>query len=263
MKRNISLLKSILKNKLKKFQNIPVVKWSKNASLLEFQLKNSGYNDGVGVLDAELPNHNNYKQLAYAQDFITKASLEEFEFSDTKVWKFNEAKALECTGKADYQPPVRSPHSIALIRQKQFGSFTLEVDLQQTGKEYNHQDMCLFFGFQNPSQFYYAHISRMMDDHANNVFIVNNAPRTKISTKTNSGQNWKTGQWHKIRLERNIETGMIRLFFDDMETPVMEAKDTTFGKGAIGFGTFDDSGMVDNIRIWSKDVEEHHIKYFY
>ena len=45
--------------KIKKFQNIPVVKWSKNTSLLEFQLKNSGYNDGVGVLDAELPNHNN------------------------------------------------------------------------------------------------------------------------------------------------------------------------------------------------------------
>ncbi len=194
--------------------------------------------------------------LIYEQYFDDEKSVRSFEFTDSKVWQHHESGALECTGKADYEPPVRSPLSIALIKGKQFGSFILEAKLQQTGETYSHQDMCLFFGFQNPSQFYYTHISRMTDDHANQVFIVNKTPRTKISSKTNNGQNWKKGVWHKIRLIRNIETGIIQLFFDDMENPIMEAIDTTFGIGSIGFGSFDDSGMVDSIRIWSDHTKE-------
>ena len=200
--------------------------------------------------------------LTYEQYFDSKASLSEFEFTDPEVWNFNQAGALECFGENNYQPPVRSPHHIALISGKQFGSFVLEVDLQQTGKEYDHQDMCVFFGFQNPSKFYYVHISRNVDDHANNVFIVNNADRLKISTLTNKGQNWIKGNWHKIRLERYFPEGNIRLFFDNMQHPVMEARDTSFQIGSVGFGTFDDSGMVDNVRIWSDAVSEISSSFF-
>lgn len=196
-------------------------------------------------------------QLVYAESFDKESAFAGFEFADPATWKYStesgKGGSLECFGKSAYEPAVRSPFYISLITAKQFGSFVLEADLQQTGRVYNHQDMCVFFGFQDPSHFYYTHISKAMDDHANNVFIVNNEPRIKISTKTNDGQNWQPNQWHKIRLERNVESGSIRLFFDDMTQPVMEAQDKTFGAGGIGFGSFDDSGKVDNIRIWSKD----------
>ena len=43
--------------------------------------------------------------------------------------------------------------------------------------------------------------------------------------------------------------GSIRVFFDDMSEPIMIAEDKTFGAGYIGFGSFDDTGMVDNIVI--------------
>ncbi len=196
-------------------------------------------------------------QLVYQESFDDESSIAGYEFSDNNFWKYNaengKSGSLECTGKSAYTPPVRSPHSMALIDAKQFGSFIMEADLQQTGRVYPHQDMCVFFGVQDDSHFYYTHISKAMDDHANNVFIVNGEPRIKISTKTNDGQNWEPQKWHKIRLERNIESGMIKLFFDDMNEPVMTAMDKSFGAGAIGFGSFDDSGKVDNIRIWSKD----------
>lgn len=194
-------------------------------------------------------------KLVHSETFDQPAALSQFSYTEPAAWQYTtEAStggSLELVRKANYEPEVRSPFSIALIKGKQFGSFVLEADIMQTGREYGHQDMCFIFGFQDPSHFYYSHISRSMDDHANQVFIVNAAPRTKISTRTNQGNNWRNGSWHKLRIERMLETGKIRIFFDDMQNPIMEATDTTFGVGSIGFGSFDDTGKIDNIRIWS------------
>jgi hypothetical protein len=207
------------------------------------------------------------KYLVYTESFNSENTIKNFEFTDPTGWKMeleeNGSHSLSLVKKAEYEPEVRSPLSIALISGKTFGSFVLEADLQQTGRVYNHQDMCLFFGFQDPSHFYYAHISKAMDDHANQIFIVNGEPRTKISLKTNEGQQWEAGKWHKIKLERDLVTGLIHLYFDDMKNPVMVAKDQTFGKGKIGFGSFDDVGKIDNVKIWSRDysvVRKKHYK---
>ncbi len=35
----------------------------------------------------------------------------------------------------------------------------------------------------------------------------------------------------------------------------MTGEDQTFGAGAIGFGSFDDTGKVANIKVWAKAVE--------
>ena len=74
--------------------------------------------------------------------------------------------------------------------------------------------------------------------------------------------NWGLGVWHKVRLERNVAAGSIKVYFDDMTEPIMIAEDKTFGAGQIGFGSFDDTGMVDNIRIWSPSVETKQTGFF-
>jgi hypothetical protein len=53
-----------------------------------------------------------------------------------------------------------------------------------------------------------------------------------------------------VRLERKLSDGTIKVFFDDMIHPIMVAEDKTFGEGYIGFGSFDDTGKIDNIKIW-------------
>jgi hypothetical protein len=55
---------------------------------------------------------------------------------------------------------------------------------------------------------------------------------------------------------RDSNSGTIELYFDDMETPIMVAEDKTFTEGYIGFGSFDDLGKVDNIRIWAPSAKE-------
>lgn len=200
---------------------------------------------------------------AYKQDFDKNGVLKGFRFTQPGKWLISagkEGNGLEFTGISDYQPPFRSPHTIGLISDVKFGNFVLEADLLQTGKEYGHRDMCIIFGFQDPSHFYYSHIATKMDDNAHQIMIVNNAPRTKISSFTTEGVAWGEKVWHKVRVERNIETGSIKIFYDGKL--IEEATDKTFGKGYIGFGSFDDSGKIDNVKIWAEESEKVKLEHF-
>lgn len=53
-----------------------------------------------------------------------------------------------------------------------------------------------------------------------------------------------------VRISRNIESGEVQVYFDDMQTPAMTATDKTFGEGRVGFGSFDDIGNFDDVRIY-------------
>jgi len=114
--------------------------------------------------------------------------------------------------------------------------------------------MCLFFGFQDPAHLYYVHLGKKTDDQANQIFVVNNEPRKKISTTTTAGTPW-TDDWHHARVIRKVETGAIQVFFDDMEKPAMTATDKTFAWGQVGIGTFDDTGNFDDVTVYGKKVE--------
>ena len=197
-------------------------------------------------------------KLLYSQSFDDDSSRKDFRMSDPEAWKFSKEEkggAMELVKQSNYKPAVRSPVNIALVADKVFGDFILEADMIQTGKEYGHRDMCLFFGMKEPTKFYYAHIATAADPNAHNIFIVNDKPRTNIAKETTKGVNWGLGVWHKVRLERKNSDGSIKVYFDDMTKPIMVAENKTFEKGYIGFGSFDDTGKVDNIRIWGPSFE--------
>jgi hypothetical protein len=114
--------------------------------------------------------------------------------------------------------------------------------------------MCVFFGVKDPSNFYYVHLATQADEHAHNIFLVNDGPRVKIASRTTDGVNWGLGLWHKVRIERTRADGVIRVFFDDFSQPIMTATDTHSDAGLIGFGSFDDTGMVTDIRVWGPEL---------
>jgi hypothetical protein len=199
----------------------------------------------------------NYR-LLYEQTFENAEALGDFVTSDPKAWRLastERGRTLELSAQSRYKPSVRSPVNLAMIRDRVFGDFILECDLMQTGREYGHRDMCLYFGFESPSRFYYAHMATAADDHAHNVFVVREQPRTKIGTETTKGVDWGQNAWHRVRIERTLADGLIKVYFDDLQRPIMVARDRTLGAGYIGFGSFDDTGMIDNIRIWGPSLE--------
>ena len=158
-----------------------------------------------------------------------------------KVTKVERGSVYRQFRQSKYKPPHRSPLNIALLKDIAVSDFVLEVDVQSTGKDGPHRDMCLFFGYQDPAHFYYVHIAKRADDHANQIFLVNDAPRKKISSKSTPGTPWDD-RWHHVKVVRTVADGKIAIYFDEMKTPIMTATDRTFAWGRVGLGSFDDSG---------------------
>ncbi len=176
--------------------------------------------------------------------------------SDANAWKIEEVdgnKVLSQFQQSKVQTPVRSPFNRSVIKDLTVGDFVLDVQLQSTARDYPHRSLCLFFGYQDPAHLYYVHFGQKTDDHANQIFIVNNEPRKKISTETTPGTAWDN-KWHHARIVRKVETGSIEVYFDDMQKPVMKAIDKNFTWGEVGVGSFDDTGRFDRVLVYGKKV---------
>jgi len=185
-----------------------------------------------------------------------EAGAERWEPTDPRAWKLvdsRQGQAYSLFQQSKYQPPHRSPLNIALLKDVVVSDFVLEADVLSTIKDYGHRDMCLFFGYQDPAHFYYVHFGKQADEHANQIFIVNSAARKKISTRSTDGTPWDD-KWHHVKVTRDVQTGAIAVYFDDLAMPVMTADDKTFSAGRIGVGSFDDVGDWDNVVLRGRKV---------
>jgi hypothetical protein len=194
--------------------------------------------------------------LVYEEDFENGA--DRWEPTDRNAWTVKKAADgavySQHEKRSKYEPPFRSPFNIALLKDVVVSDLVLEARVRSTHPDYGHRDVCLVFGYQDPSHFYYVHLGKQADEHANQIFIVNEAPRTKISLTSTAGTNWDDA-WHTVRVVRNTTDGTIEVYFDDMQTPVMTARDETFKWGRIGIGTFDDTSDWDHVKAYGKKAE--------
>jgi hypothetical protein len=171
--------------------------------------------------------------------------------TDTKAWKISRTehgKAYELFAESKYSPPYRSPFSFALVKDLAVADFVLTARVKSTCRDYPHQDMCVVFGYQDRAHFYYAHLGRRADDYANQIMIVNAAPRKKITKHGSPGTPWDKN-WHNVQVVRRIADGAITVYFDDMTKPLLTTTDKTFLWGQVGLGSFDDTGMWTNVKL--------------
>ncbi len=202
---------------------------------------------GSRLVAEELP-------LLVIDDF--ENGMTKWQTTDDNFWKITEldrdgtsTHVLRVLGKSKYEPPVRSPHSIAWLRDIVVSDFVMTVKVESTNyKAGNHRDLCLFWGRQDASHFYYVHFGAKADPHACQVFIVDGKPRAKITVDEAQGTPWGKA-WHVVRVVRTVADGKIKVYFDDMERPMMTARDDTFKWGQVGLGTFDDNGNFDGFEL--------------
>ena len=200
------------------------------------------------------------KQLpvVFKEDFEKGQPLEKWEPMDPAQWKIEtdgETKVLSLHKKGSkYRPKVRSPHNFALIKDLWLSDFVMDLKMKSTTRPYGHLDLCLFFGHQDPTHFYYVHMAPRPDAAAHSIFAVDNKPRVSIVKKRNKGIVWGE-KWHHVRLVRKVADGTVEVYFDDMKKPIMTTQDKRFAWGRVGVGSFDDTGLFDDIKIRGTKVE--------
>lgn len=193
--------------------------------------------------------------LQIDESFSTAASLADVVFANPKDWRFQEmgGGSLETTGNS-YVPPHRSPTTVAVVATRKVGSFVLEVEIMETSADFAaaHRDFCILFNMQNPSRFYYAHVSARHDaDQAHHIQIVNDADRRPITEKATAGFDWGRMAWKKLRIVRDVTSGLIEVFDGATGELLLSATDRTFQDGFIGFGSIGDTGRIRNLRVWA------------
>jgi len=194
--------------------------------------------------------------LIFSEDF--EEGTENWVPTDEKAWKITENKdGSKVYGTvirvSNYKPPHRSPHNISLIKDLAVSDFIFTAKVQSTADTGGHRDMCIFFNYQDPANFYYVHMGKKPDPNSSQIMIVDDAPRKPITENESPGVPW-TGDWHKVKVVRKVDTGAIEIYFDDMDKPIMVATNKTFKAGQIGVGSFDDLGNWDDIKIYGKKV---------
>jgi len=83
------------------------------------------------------------------------------------------------------------------------------------------------------------------------MFIVNGKPHLSIATERTDGTDWGTS-YHDVRIVRDCAMGAIEVYYDDMDKPIMKARDDTFKTERLGFGSFDDTDKIDDDVVWGK-----------
>jgi hypothetical protein len=192
---------------------------------------------------AELP-------IVFQDDFDRGA--DRWEPQDPAQWEVKKTDSgtvySQFKKQSNFKPPHRSPFNIAVQKDVNVGDMEFTGRVRSTHPDYGHRDAVVVFGYQDPAHFYYVHLGKKTDDHANQIFIVNRADRTKISITTTPGTDW-TDNWHTVKVVRKPSDGTIEIYFDDLQKPVMTASDKTFAYGRIGVGTFDDTADWDDITL--------------
>ena len=164
---------------------------------------------------------------------------------DRAVWGLNRRKS-------DYQPTVRSPHNIALVKGLELTDTVIHFEVRSTRDTGNHRDCCVFFNYRDPEHFYYVHLGARPDPNSGQIMIVDGAPRRPL-TQNKRRVPWDDG-WHQVKLERTTASGRIAVYFDDMVHPLMEVADRTFTAGKIGIGSFDDMNDFTNVKVYGTRV---------
>jgi hypothetical protein len=207
--------------------------------------------ESLGPLAGDVRRDSAQVVLAFRDDFEAN-NLDAWQATDPGVWQIEQAgdtNVLSLTGQSNYTAPYRSPLNINLVQDVVVGSFIMELKLNSTVDEYPHRDLCLFFGYQDPANYYYVHIASQPDTVAHKIHVVDDADRSSITDNHNNGVTWGS-DWHTVRVIRDIDTGKIEVYFDDISSPIMTAIDSRFQLGKVGVGSFDDTGQFDEVRVW-------------
>ncbi|MEV0718468.1 PQQ-dependent sugar dehydrogenase [Asanoa sp. NPDC050611] len=171
-------------------------------------------------------------------------------------WRFANGQVILAEA-GEARPGPRRPFEYAVLTAgPEFGAVEITGEVRlDTPVEITNRDVIIVFGYRSDTEFYYAHVSTDNTIYPHNgIFKVNNADRERIDYQWNGrslGANPAIvdAKWHTVRVKHLPSTGEIAVYVDGAKDPLMTAKDTTFGSGRVGFGSFDNIGRLRDLKV--------------
>jgi len=171
-------------------------------------------------------------------------------------WRFTGDQVILAEAGVSRPGPRRPFEYAVLTAGPEFSSVEVTADVRlDTPVEVTNRDVIIVFGWQSDTQFYYAHLStdNTILPH-NGIFKVDNADRQRIDYQWNGRSRGANpaivdAKWHEVRVKHLPATGEIAVYVDGSKDPLMTAKDTTFGSGRVGFGSFDNIGRTRDFQV--------------
>jgi hypothetical protein len=187
------------------------------------------------------------------RDNFSSGKLDAWQFPFPEDWVVKKEGPLYFLHMLRNREPLvpRRPQQFARIKDINVGSFTLETRLRRQDKS-----LLIAFNYTDTLHFYYTHLS--VDPGAkiqvhNGIFIVDGAPRRRIAG-LEAAPALPDTNWHKVRVERDVNSGSIKVFVDDESQPRFSVIDTTFKCGQVGLGSFDETGDFADVKLSSNDA---------
>ncbi len=146
---------------------------------------------------------------------------------------------------------IRAPTSWSLLDGYDLTSFELSGRFMSTADPANMLgDLCILFHVVDAEHFFYVHFAGASDGVHNIIGLVNGADRVKVNREAAGGSaaRLKDRGWHTFRVTCDA-AGEVKAYLDDLSSPVLTARDTTLGHGLVGLGSFDDTGLFDDVEL--------------
>jgi hypothetical protein len=174
-------------------------------------------------------------------DLTAPDALTRFTLDGSGTWEVADGKLI--LSKAGTPAgPIRRPAALAILQSEPLFRATVQVEMRSTAAlDVKNRDLEIIFDYASPKRFYYVHLAGITDPVHNGIFLVDGKDRRRIDDGTAPPQ-LTDREWHRVRLERDAETGRIEVFVDGADQPSLKATDTSIRGGRVGLGSFDDTG---------------------
>lgn len=206
----------------------------------------------VAIFVTSMQAHPASRQVNFHGDF-SSGKLDAWQFPFPEDWVVREEGPLHFLHMLRDRDPLvpRRPQQFARIKGINVGSFTLETRLRR-----EHSSLLIAFNYVDTLHFYYTHLSvdagAKVNVH-NGLFIVDGGPRRRIAG-VEASPVLPDKNWHNVRVERDVNSGSIKVFVDADAQPRFSVVDKTFKCGQVGLGSFDETGDFTDVRLTSKDA---------
>ncbi len=190
--------------------------------------------------------------IRFADNF-SSGTLGQWQFPYPQDWTIGTEGQVHFLHMLRMREPLvpRRPVQFALLKGTNVGSFTFQTRVRR-----QQHSVMVVFNYVDSLHFYYAHLS--VDPGAkqpvhNGIFIVDGGPRRRIAG-IEAAPVLPDKNWHTIRVERDVDSGSIKVFVDAEHTPRFSVIDRTFTCGQVGLGSFDETGDFTDVRLTSEDA---------